>query len=100
MNLQKLMKQAQQMQEKMQRELAELEIEAAVGGGMVAVKMNGLKDLIAVHIDPEVLDSKDPAMLEDLILAAYREAGRQVDEAMRGRLGSMAGGLPGGLPGF
>ena len=95
MNIQKLMKQAQQMQEKMQRELAELVVEASTGGGMVAVKMSGHKQLLAITIDPEVLDPADPAMLQDLVLAAVNEAARKVDEAMQSRLGGLAGGLPG-----
>jgi len=95
MNIQKLMRQAQEMQEKMQRELAELVVESSAGGGMVAVEMNGHKQLLAVRIDPEVLDPKDPAMLQDLVLAAVNEAARKVDEAMQSKLGGLAGGLPG-----
>jgi hypothetical protein len=95
MNIQKLMKQAQQMQERMQRELAALEVEAAVGGGMVTVRMSGHKQVLAVHIEPEVLDPADPGMLQDLVLAAFNEAGRKVDEAMQSRLGGLAGAMPG-----
>lgn len=95
MNIQKLMKQAQQMQERMQRELATLEVEAAAGGGMVAVRMSGHKQLLAVTIDPEVLDPKDPGMLQDLILAAVNQAARKVDEATQEKIGGFAGGLPG-----
>ena len=95
MNIQKLMKQAQQMQEKMQRELAELVVEATAGGGMVAVQMSGHKALLTVRIDPEVMDPADPVMLQDLILAAVNEATRKVDEAMQSKLGAFSGGLPG-----
>jgi len=95
MNIQKLMKQAQQMQEKLMREQGELELEVSVGGGMVTVKMNGLKQLLGVQIDREVVDPEDPAMLADLIQAAVNEAGRKVDEELQQRLGGMAGGLPG-----
>lgn len=95
MNIRQLMKQAQQMQEKMQRELGELVVESSVGGGLVSVKMSGHKQLVAVHIDPEVIDKEDPSMLEDLVLAAVNEAGRKVDEALQGRMGSLASGLPG-----
>jgi DNA-binding YbaB/EbfC family protein len=95
MNIQKLMRQAQQMQEKVQRELGELSVEASVGGGMVTVKMSGHKILQAVSIDPEVLDPKDPAMLQDLILSAVNEAARKVDEDLQRRLGSMGAGMPG-----
>ncbi len=93
-SIRQLMKQAQQMQEKLQRELAELIVEASVGGGMVTVKMSGHKQVVGVKIDPEVMDPKDPGMLEDLIVAAVNEAGRKVDETMQGRVGSMAAGLP------
>ena len=93
MNIQKLMKQAQQMQEQMQRELAETVVDASVGGGMVAVKMNGQKQLLAISIDPEVLDPQDPDMAQDLVLSAINEAGRKVDETMQERLGAMAPGL-------
>ena len=98
MNLQKMMKQAQQLQEKMQRELAELEISSSVGGGMVEVKMNGSKQLLAIKIDPEVLDPEDPDMLQDLILSAFNEAARKVDEQLQERIGSLAPGL--GIPGL
>ncbi len=100
MNIQKLMKQARDMQERMQRELAELEVEASAGGGMVTVRMSGHKQLVAVKIDPEIVSADDPEMLADLVLAAVNDAGRKVDEEMQSRLGSMAGGMPGGLPGF
>ena len=95
MNIQKLMKQAQQMQEKLLREQGELELEVSVGGGMVTVKMNGLKQLLDVQIDKEVVDPEDPAMLADLIQAAVNEAGRKVDEELQQKLGGMTGGLPG-----
>jgi DNA-binding YbaB/EbfC family protein len=95
MNIQKLMRQAQEMQARMQRELADLAVEAAAGGGMVRVKMSGHKQLLEVRIDPEVLDPKDPGMLQDLVLAAVNEATRKVDEAVQERLGAFSGGLPG-----
>jgi DNA-binding YbaB/EbfC family protein len=93
-NIRQLMKQAQQMQEKMQRELAELVVEASVGGGMVTVQMSGHKQLVSVRIEPEAMDPDDTEMLEDLVLAAVNEAVRKVDEEMQGRLGSMTSGLP------
>jgi len=95
MNIQKLMKQAQQMQEKLAREQGDLVVDASVGGGMVAVKMNGHKQLLEVAIDPEVLDPDDPAMTSDLVLAAVNEAGRMVDEQLQEKLGGLAGGMPG-----
>lgn len=93
-SIRQLMKQAQQMQEKLQRELADLVVEATVGGGMVAVKMSGHKQVLSVKIDPEVVDPNDPSMLEDLIVAAVNEAARKVEETMQGKVGSLASGLP------
>jgi DNA-binding YbaB/EbfC family protein len=97
MNLQKLMQQAQQMQAKLQKEMQALVVEATVGGGMVTVRMSGTKQLVAVEIDPEVVDPEDPTMLQDLLLAAVNEAGRKVDEALQAKMGGVAGGLAGGL---
>jgi DNA-binding YbaB/EbfC family protein len=94
-SIRQLMKQAQQMQEKLQRELAETVVETAVGGGMVTVKMNGHKQLVAVKIDPEVIDPADPSILEDLVMAAVNQAAREIEETMQGKMGSMAASLPG-----
>jgi len=93
-NIRQLMKQAQEMQERMQRELAEMVVTVSVGGSTVTVQMNGHKHLVSVNIDPEVIDPEDPAMLEDLILAAVNEACRRVDEEVQGRLGTLTTGLP------
>jgi DNA-binding YbaB/EbfC family protein len=94
-SMRQLMKQAQEMQERLQRELAEMVVEASVGGGMVTVKMSGHKQLVGCTIDPEAMDKEDPSMLEDLIVAAVNEAGRRVEETMRNRVGTLASGLPG-----
>jgi nucleoid-associated protein EbfC len=94
-SMQKLMKQAQEMQERLQRELNQLVVESSVGGGMVTVKMSGHKQLVGCKIDPEAMDPNDPSMLEDLIVAAVNEAGRKVEETMQGKMGSMAASLPG-----
>lgn len=98
MNIQKMMKQAQEMQEKLQRELAETEVEATAGGGMVTVVMNGQKQLRRVTIDPEVVVPEDVEMLQDLIVAAINDAQRKVDEAVAGKMGGMMGGL--NIPGL
>ena len=99
MNIQKMMKQAQEMQERLQRELAELEIEATAGGGMVTVTMSGQKQLrSAVTIDPQVVSADDVEMLQDLVLAAVNDAQRKVDEAVSGKMGGMMGGLK--IPGL
>ena len=94
MNMQQMMKQAQAMQEKMQREMEEMVVEAAAGGGVVSVRMQGTKELVAVEIDPEAIKDGDVEMLQDLIVAAVNEAGRKIDEAMKSKLGGM---LPPGL---
>lgn len=93
-SIRQLMKQAQQMQEKLQRELAETVVSASVGGGMVTVSMSGHKQLVSVKIDPEVVDPEDPSMLEDLVLAAVNEAVRKVDEALQGKMSYLASGMP------
>jgi hypothetical protein len=98
MNMQQLMKQAQQMQEKLQKQLEATVVEATAGGGMVSVKMNGQKHLLSIQIEPEVFTGGDKDMLQDLILAAVNEATRKVDAAMSEQLGSMTGGLK--IPGL
>ncbi len=94
-SMRQLMKQAQEMQERLQRELGETTVEASVGGGMVTLVMNGHKQLVSAKIDPEVLDPEDPSVLEDLIVAAVNEAGRKIEETMQAKVGSMASSLPG-----
>lgn len=96
MNLQQMMQQAQKMQEQMARDMEGLRVNAAAGGGIVRVEMNGNKEVLAVQIDPEA--TSDVEMLQDLIVAAINECGRKVDETMQNRLGSALGGL--NLPGL
>ena len=98
MNIQQMMKQAQQMQEQLQRELANTEIEATAGGGMVTVVMNGVKQIRRITIDPDVVSKDDVEMLQDLIVAAINDAQRKVDEAVAGKMGGMMGGLK--IPGL
>ncbi len=95
MNMNKILKQAQKMQDKIQQELGETSVEATVGGGIVTVTMNGHKQLLAVKIDPEAMDPEDPGMLEDLILACVNEALRKVDGELQQKIGSMTPGIPG-----
>lgn len=97
MNMQQMMKQAQQMQDKMQQEMEELRVEASSGGGVVTVMMRGTKEVDSLKIDPEAVKDGDVEMLQDMIVAAMNEANRKVDEAMKGKLGSM---LPPGLGGL
>ena len=96
--MQQILKQVQQFQEQLQRQLDELVVEASAGGGMVSVKMNGQKQLHEVRIDPDVFASQDLEMLQDLILAAVNEASRKVDEQLASQMGNLAGGL--NLPGL
>src|SRR6516162_9251656 len=93
-NMQNMMKQAQQMQEKLQAEVAQIRVEGSAGGGMVTVKMDGHKNVLGTKIDPEV--AGDVEMLQDLVLAACNEAVKKVDEESHRKTSSMLGGL--GLP--
>ena len=98
MNIQEMMKQAQEMQERLQRELAETEVQATAGGGMVTVTMNGQKQILRMTIDPDVVSKDDVEMLQDLIVAAVNDAQRKVDEKVAGKMGGMMGGLK--IPGL
>jgi nucleoid-associated protein EbfC len=93
-DLNEMMKQAQEMQEKLQREMGDIRVEATVGGGMVSVAMSGTKQVLSVKIDPKTLADGDVEMLQDMVMAAVNEAVRKVDEKLQGRIGSM---LPPGL---
>jgi hypothetical protein len=93
-NKQQMMRQAQQMQEKLQQEIAQIKVEATAGGGMVTVAMDGQKNLLSVKIEPEV--AGDIEMLQDMVLAAHSEAFKKVEEAIRQKMGGMLGGM--GLP--
>ena len=93
MNIQAMMQQARQMQERMQQQMAELRIEATAGGGMVTVVLSGTKQLVSIKIDPEVVSKDDVEMLQDLIVAAVNDAARKVDE----QLGQQMSGLMSGL---
>jgi DNA-binding YbaB/EbfC family protein len=92
--MQQMMRQAQQMQEKLQQDIALIKVEATAGGGMVTVQMDGQKNLIGVKIDPEV--AGDVEMLQDMILAAHHEAFKQVEDQIKAKMGGMLGGM--GLP--
>ena len=93
-NMQQMMRQAQQMQEKMQREVAEIKVTATAGGGMITVTMDGQKNILAIKIDPEV--AGDVEMLQDMILAACGEAMKQVEAQIQQKMGGVLGGM--GLP--
>jgi DNA-binding YbaB/EbfC family protein len=93
-NMQTMMKQARDMQQRLQDEIAQIRVEASAGGGMVTVAMSGQKAILSVKIDPEV--SGDVEMLQDMVMAACNEASRKVDEAVQQKTSGILGGL--GLP--
>ncbi|MBA7670536.1 Nucleoid-associated protein [subsurface metagenome] len=97
-NLQKMLKAAKEMQEKLQKELVEMRVEGSSGGGMVTVNVDGQKNLISIRIDPEVVNKDDVDMLQDLILAAFNDAGTKVDEELSQKMGRL--GLGGKIPGL
>ena len=98
MNIQSMMKQAQQMQERLQKQMGEMRVEATAGGGMVTVEMSGHKQLLSLKLDPEVVSKDDVEMLQDLILAAINDAYRKVDDELQKQLGGMMGGMK--IPGL
>ncbi len=93
MNIQAMMKQAQEMQERLKQQMTEMRVEATAGGGMVTVVVNGTKQVQSITIDREVVSQDEVEMLQDLIVAAINDAGRKVDE----QLGQSMSGLMGGL---
>lgn len=93
--LQQLLTQFRQMQENLQKQVEAVHVEASAGGGMVAVRMNGQKQVTEVRIEPEVFASKDQEMLQDLIRAAVNEASRRVDEELASQMKNLTGGLSG-----
>ncbi|MBD3222791.1 YbaB/EbfC family nucleoid-associated protein [bacterium] len=107
MDINKLMKQAQQMQAKMQKaqeELAQKTVTAEAGGGQVAVTMNGKHELLSIEIKPEAVDPEDVDFLQDLVLSAVNEAVRKVEEMVESEMGGALGGMNmpglGNLPGM
>ncbi len=98
MNLGKMMKDLQKMQERLQTEVDTLEVEATAGGGVVTARMNGKKHLVSIHLAPEAITPDDPGMVEDLVLAAVNEAGRKVDAEVERLTQGMTAGLK--IPGM
>ncbi len=100
-DMNKLMQQAQQMQQQMaeaQEQLATETVEASAGGGLVTVRATGNGEILAIKIDPKAIDPDDPELLEDMVLAAVNEALRSAQSLAQSKLGAMTGGL--GLPGM
>lgn len=99
-NINQMMKQAQQMQEKMaamQERLNQVEMTGVSGGGMVKVTVNGKNDMKALSIDPTLVDPKEVEVLEDLIIAAFNDAKAKVEAHVAEEMGKITGGM--GLPG-
>ena len=93
--LQQMLSQFRQVQEKLEKQIDELSVEASAGGGMVTVRMNGQKQLTDVHIEPEIFKSKDQEMLQELIRAAVNDAARRVDEELSRQMKDITGGMSG-----
>jgi nucleoid-associated protein EbfC len=93
--LQQMLSQVRQVQEKLEKQIDGIVVEASAGGGMVSVRMNGQKQLTEVRIEPETFKSKDQEMLQELVLAAVNEASRRVDEELSRQVKDVTGGLPG-----
>ena len=94
----RMMQQAQQMQENLQKQLKQTKVEATAGGGMVTVVMNGVKEIQSLTIDPDVISQDDVEMLQDLIVAAIADAQRRADELVSQEMGGLMGGLK--IPGL
>jgi nucleoid-associated protein EbfC len=94
--LQEMMEKAQDMQRQMQEKMKLVVAEASAGGGAVYAKVNGQKEVLSVTISPELLQSGDVEMLQDMVVAAVNSAGRKAEEQMQSQLGGMLGGM--GLP--
>lgn len=98
MNIQAMMKQAQEMQQRLQQQMTDMRVEATSGGGMVTVVVNGHKHVLSLRLDPDVVSKDEVGMLQDLIVAAVNDAHRKVDDELKRTMGGMMSGL--GLPGL
>jgi len=98
MNIQQMMKQAAKMQDQGQKQAAQSRAEGTAGGGAVTIVINGLKQVQSLKIDPEVVNKDDVEILQDMIIAAFVDAQKKVDEDMKKQMGGLLGGM--GLPGF
>lgn len=98
MNPLQMMRQAQQLQERLQKEMSTMSVEGAAGGGLVTVVVNGHKHIQKLTIDPDAVSKDDVEMLQDLVAAAVNDALRKVDEELKNKVGGLMGGL--GLPGL
>lgn len=97
-DLQKMLQTAKELQEKMEKELAEMRVEGSSGGGMVKVVLDGRKNLHSIQLEPEIVNPADCEMLEDLILAAFNDASAKVEEQITTKLGALGSGFK--IPGL
>lgn len=98
MNIQDMMRQAKEMQDRLQKQMADTRVEATAGGGMVHVVVNGSKQVQSIRIDPAVVSKDDVEMLQDMIVAALNDAHRKVDERLSQSMSGLLGGLK--IPGL
>lgn len=98
MNIGKMMKDLQKMQDKLMADMETLQVQASSGGGVVTATMNGKKELLSLKLAPEAITPDDPEMMGDLIVAAVNEATRKVDAEVQRMTQGMAGGLK--IPGL
>jgi len=98
MDLQKMLKSAKEMQDRLQKELAALRVEGSSGGGMITVVLDGHKTLQSIRIDPEVINRDEVEMLQDLVVAAFNDGAAKVDEVLAEKLGGLGAGLK--IPGL
>ena len=98
LDIQRMLKTAKEMQDKLQKEMAEMKVEGTSGGGMVTAVLDGRKHLLSLRVDPEVVNKDEIEMLQDLIVAAFNDAAAKVDEALSQKLGGLTGGLK--IPGI
>jgi DNA-binding YbaB/EbfC family protein len=97
-NPKQMMRQMQEMQDRLTRNMDAMRIEGSAGGGVVVATLNGQKSLLSIKIAPEAITPDDPEMLQDLVVAAVGEAARKVDEALQEQLGGLTGGMK--IPGL
>ena len=98
MDLQKMLKSAKEMQDRLQGELSALRVEGSSGGGMVTVVLDGHKALLSIRMEPEVVSKDEVEMLQDLIVAAFNDGAAKVDGALAEKLGGLGAGLK--IPGL
>ncbi len=97
-DINKMLRTAKEMQERMQKELAEMRVEGSSGGGMVVLTVDGQRNLLGIKLDPEVVDKSDVGMLQDLIVAAFNDAAAKVEEQLSQKLGALGAGMK--IPGM